>query len=150
MEAVGAAASVIAVVSLSIQICGCAREICDFFNSIVDAPKEIKNIQVQVELVHTICEGVKRVVERAQKNETIDADSTYFLACISSALGVAKDKLDNLRTSVLKTEVRAGRSGQRRWDSFKYAVKKPQLAEVERQLSDVVLKLNVAMTTNMM
>lgn len=61
MEAFGAA---FAVVSLSIQICGCAREICDFFNSIVDAPKEIKSLQVEVELSYTIYEGVRRIIAR--------------------------------------------------------------------------------------
>lgn len=97
MDPLSGAASIIAVVSLVIQVCGSAREIRDFLGSISNAPKEIGRIQEQIELLHTLCDGIQSVVER----QRIGGDNTNISTTALRALQQCSNKLALISAAVM-------------------------------------------------
>jgi hypothetical protein len=60
MDGLSAAASAIAVVSLGVQIAESLRELCDFWDSIQEAPEDIKAILKDLRILELVISDIRR------------------------------------------------------------------------------------------
>ncbi|KAL8419075.1 hypothetical protein RB594_002324 [Gaeumannomyces avenae] len=150
MEALGAAASVIGVISLAIQLCGGARQLVEFLGTIDDAPGEVIRLRDLISLVHSIAAGVRNMLEHQRQ---LLGDSTFGLETIHDALRACQQRIENIRSAIEKTGVILGQESslvKRNWCRFKLAIKKDAIESLERQLGHALQALNLSLTINAM
>ncbi|CEJ55528.1 hypothetical protein PMG11_01780 [Penicillium brasilianum] len=147
MEVLGAGASVLAVISLAAQLGAGAHTLIKFLQTVSDAPTEIQRLESLLDQIYAIATGVPKALECERKlhgDKHILADNihTSLLNCHKKVQGIERI-VDRFK------ETENGRSVvSRKWASFKMAIKKEEVLELERQLGQAVLTLNVALTTH--
>lgn len=135
MDGLSAAASAIAVVSLAVQIAESLRELCDFWDSIQEAPEDIRAILNDLRLLELVIGDIRR------SGEVHSAD-----AVTSLALESCSQKVFSLVVVVNDIEpgFRAASRRKRGWSSFKAALKGGKLKRFRDSLSETKLTLLLA------
>ena len=149
MDGLSAAASGIAVVSLTIQLVDSVREIQRFLRNVSDAPKELGRLIDLLEQLEMILENVGMLIERQRKHSgDIDVDIS---ANVLRAIKTCDSKVAMLK-SIIKTATKASTATNKAtkiWGSFRLACKKKDIEEFESQLQNTVRLLNLTMTANL-
>jgi len=136
MEALAAASSVFAVVSLAGQLASNVQALIAFWDSMKEAPAEVAEIQCQLRVLRVLL-------------QSIELDSEHFEA--SAGNDIAKGCFGMFAASILKlenvsTELDKGLNGngvQRRWTRIKKALSEKKLeaywSELERAKSTLIM-----------
>ncbi len=130
MEALGGAASVIGVASLAIQVCEELKKIHDFWQSVKEAPDDIKRISTEVNLFMTLLTIIATDYQRQDfdprnPNHVVAADMLKLcLATVREMKDGVKDLESRFSTGTLS----------RRWASVKFVFRKDKTEKVMQQI----------------
>jgi hypothetical protein len=136
MEALAAASSVLAVVSLAIQLADNVQRLIDFWDSIKEAPTEVAEIRSQLRILGTLLRG-------------IELDIRYYPSDDEGTLGhdcllVCKGSIAKLEKLSKEWDQELSRNGIRwKWSCLKKALRENELArywvELERAKSTLIM-----------
>jgi hypothetical protein len=136
MEALAAASSVFAVVSLAGQLASNIQALIEFWESMKEAPAEVAEIQCQLRILRALLQSIDLDYQHAEASSENDIAKGCFGVCAASI-----SKLENL-----STELNKGLNGngvQRRWTRLKKALRERKLAtywsELERAKSTLIM-----------
>lgn len=134
MEGLSAAASAIAVVSLGIQLAENVKRLYDFWNSIKEAPEDVRAISADLKLLSSI---FTRIAYEAQHEEP---DAT-----LEDALQAGSVKVKELTTILNQIEpgFASTRLHLRKWTAFKAVLKRGQLTKFEKALEGLKSTLSL-------
>ena len=125
MDGLSAAASGIAVASISLQLVENVKKICDFWDSVKDAPEDVRAISSDMKLLSTV---LSRVAQEAQH---IAPDEV-----LGSALDGCWDKV-RLLTRIIN-EIEPGFDSRllrvRRWSALKAVLRQEKLRRYQDAL----------------
>lgn len=125
MEGLSAAASAIAVASLAIQLAENVKKLCDFWNSIKEAPEDIRAISTDLDLLSSV------LTQIAYETQHVEPDATLVAALHGCSIKVNK-------LATLLNEIEPGlastRSHLRKWTAFKAVLKHGQLMKFQEAL----------------
>jgi hypothetical protein len=134
MEALGAASSVFAVVSLAVQLGSNIQRLSDFWGSVKEAPAEVEQIKTELQVLGSL---VNSIAKDSQQPTGSDDVSRQCLAACTTSIG----KLEKL-----SRELNHGLNGhgiRRKWTCLKKALREKQLAsywtEIERAKSMLIM-----------
>jgi len=134
MEGLSIAASAIAVVSIAFQLAENVKKLCDFWNSIKEAPEDIQAISADLKLLSSILTEIAFEAQHVKPNATLEA-----------TLHVCAVKVKELTT--LLNEIEPGfastRSHLRKWTAFKAVLKRGQLMKFEKALEGLKSTLSL-------
>jgi hypothetical protein len=151
-DGLSAAASVLAVISLAMQLGGAARDLVSFLDTISDAPKEVTRLRDLLNLIYASSAGIRNALEHQQR---LQADPHQLIPGAENVRDALLDCQSKLRLiSELLDKVGDARRGQalirRSWPRFRLAMKKEDVLEFERQLGLSLQILNISLTTTFM
>ena len=139
MEALGAAASVIGVTSLAIQVCEELKKIHDFWQSVKEAPDDIAHISTEINLFMTWLTVMANNYQRQgfdhkSPNHVAATDTLKLcLAAVHDMNDGVKDLVSRISTGLLF----------RRWASVKFVFRKEKkeklLQQIERMKSLLII-----------
>ncbi|KAE9379389.1 ankyrin [Stipitochalara longipes BDJ] len=136
MEALAAASSVLAVVSLALQLADNVQRLIEFWNSVKDAPAEVLEIRSQLRILGALLRSIELDGQQSPSDDGDSLGHDCLLVCNAS---VAKlEKLSNGWSREL------GRIGiRRKWSCLKKALREHELArywtELERAKSTLLM-----------
>jgi hypothetical protein len=130
MEALALPASVFSVVSLFIQLAEKVQHLHDFWTSFQNAPSAIRNVASDLQ---TFCDVLDQGFRSHENNNPV----------LLRILTRCDSKVEDLKRIVERLEpgFASKRSIKRKWSSFKATLKKNNLAEFQRSLTDTKLDL---------
>ncbi|KAG4442623.1 hypothetical protein IFR05_001879 [Cadophora sp. M221] len=138
MEALAAASSVLAVISVAVQLTSSIQKLISFWDSIIDAPAEILEIKTHL-LV--FCE-----VLRAIETDSIQckAENASDVSLANDCLGICVTSIEKLEMLTRELDVGLQKRGvKRKWMCLKKVVREKKVlsywAEVERAKSMLLL-----------
>ncbi len=133
MDGLSAGASIIAVLSLAMQLGGSAQTLVKFLETIADAPEDIKRLRDLINDVFAIATGVRNLLEGQRR---LHGDCLPVEDTIHTTLLRCQEQLNRIRKLLNKVEdVDAGRTLlSRSWARFRFALKKDDVAELEGHL----------------
>ena len=136
------AGSVVAVVSLGIQLVGTVKKASRFIQSIRDAPEELSNLGSTLEQLHLMLKKVTDLIEQQGRCENFPS-STDLLECAVRNCESNVTKLDRL---VGRLEKKFRREGEHRavWASLSSVVKKDDLDRYRSCINGDLTALNTA------
>jgi len=114
MEGLGAAASVVGLASIALQLVGTIRDINSFLNSFSKAPEEIQRLADNLGLLSGVLQDVRNFAEMQLRQENIPLlSSTIFIA-----LKACEKDLIPLKAMMRKAQAGYGSSQKtkRKWD----------------------------------
>lgn len=149
MDGISGVASVVAVVSLALQLAGTAQDIKNFISSIQDAPKELDRLASQLDQFSKVASSIKMVLER---QEELGHDVNSFIRQnIFGALQSCNQEM--LKMGELVDKARKLENGQtklsRTWNSIRLAFKKEYIEKLEAKLAQSTLALGISLTLNL-
>ena len=149
MDGLSAGAGVLSVISLAIQVGKASQELVHFFNTISDAPDEVTRLKEQTNRIYCISTGLTNALEHQRK---LHGDTLPGTESVREALISCLRRLESVQDILKKVDgSRYGRrTVARYWAQFRFAVKKDDVLEFERQLGLDLMSLNVFLTTNNM
>jgi len=134
MDGLSTAASAIAVVSLGVQLAENVKKLYDFWDSIKEAPEDIRAISADLKLLSS---GLTQIACEAQH---VEPDVT-----LEDTLQVCSIRVKELTT--LLNEIEPGfastRSHLRKWTAFKAVLKRGQLTKIEKALEGLKSTLSL-------
>jgi N-terminal domain on NACHT_NTPase and P-loop NTPases len=138
MDGLSAAASGMAVVSLAIQLVDSVRQIRRFFRTLKDAPEELDRLIDLLEHMEVMLANIGTLV---------DPDSDISPSVMKS-LDTCEKALKKLDALIQKAKLSssAQSSLKRSLGFFRFACKKQDVEEIEKQLDRAVNNLNMVMT----
>jgi hypothetical protein len=149
MDGLSAGASIIAVVSLAVQLLDTVREVRSFLRNVSDAPKELTRLIGLFDQLELIVENISLLMKR-QRQYNGDMDD-MICASVHKALRTCETKLAILDEMVKKamTASEGKHKAARSFGSFRLACKKKDIEEFETQLRHAVTILDLTMTMNL-
>jgi hypothetical protein len=133
MDPLSGAASVIAVVSLVVQVCGSIKKLNDFRNSIKNAPPDIVQLSDQLIVLDDILQAVLRKVQATTDSEDPRIDKVHPL---HGPLRICQNIEIILKRVITKLETRYQKHGAKNlWTSMMASWKKGRIEELKQQLS---------------
>lgn len=147
MDGLSAGASVLAVISLAAQVGAGAHTLIKFLQTVSDAPTEVQRLEGLPDQIYAIATCVRNALEHQRK---LHGDKHILADDIHASLLNCQKKVQRIERVVDRfKETENGRNVvSRRWASFKLALKKENVLELERQLGQAVQILDVAITTH--
>lgn len=135
MDGLSSAASITAVVSLAFQLAHSAKQLCDFWTSIKDAPEDIRTIVADLELLTSV---LAEMASEAQHT----GPHTTLAAVLHSCTG----KLKSLTalTNNLEPGFDSKSSRIRMWTAFKFILKGERLRRFQEVLESLKSTLVLA------
>ncbi|KAI0456352.1 hypothetical protein F5B21DRAFT_502547 [Xylaria acuta] len=133
MDPLSGIASVIAIISLALQLAQSSSDMKRFLDTIYNAPAEVVRLKGVVLQLYQVAEATKTLLER---QENFLGHNSQISANIYHALNTCQKKLDLIK-GVMKIaeKMRNGQSTvSRSWAQFKLAFKSEQVEDFERQL----------------
>lgn len=136
MEALGAASSVFAVVSLVLQLNSNIQKLIEFWDSVKEAPDEIAQIKSQLRVLGELLRCIGVDTQRATRDGMVNIGIQCLQVCYASIakLGKATKELDKGLN---------GNGVRRRWTCLRKAMRERELAshwdEVERTKSMLIM-----------
>jgi hypothetical protein len=140
MEVLGGVSSAFAIVSLTVELGGKIKKLCDFWDSVQEAPREIRLISRDLKIISDVLEDIR---------QEADAELRPHSRAFSASLAALEQCGDNLET--LQEIVRAAEPAfasakwrARNWASFKTAWKGGKLRRFQDELRDMKITLSLA------
>ncbi|KAI9721239.1 MAG: hypothetical protein M1812_002400 [Candelaria pacifica] len=138
MDGLSAAAGVISVVSLAIQLAESVHKVEEFWRSVKDAPSEVRDLQERLGLL-------VRILDEAENLETGPNKASVRV----EALSKCRAQIDILDTIVEELKVGfAGTKTQRKWTSIKTVWKKDKISKSKKCLEEITQIFSLAMSTH--
>ena len=125
MDALSSAASGMAVVSLAVQLAENIKKLCDFWNSIKDAPEDIREIAMELELLSSV---LARIAYETQ-DPIPDASFVATLSGCSVKVKKLTALLNEMEPGFSSASLRA-----RKWTAFKAVLKHGKLTKFQEGL----------------
>ena len=134
MDGLSSGASVIAVVSLAIQLADSVKQLCEFWSSVNGAPGHIRSIATELELLSSILANIALEAQRVGPDKSL-----------SGVLRSCTDKVKIL--TVLTNDLEPGFASRmlrlRKWTAFKAVIKREKVEKlqdgIERLKSSLLL-----------
>lgn len=142
MEALSGASSVLAVVSLAIQIADSVKKLSEFWSSIKNAPQSIQTITRDLELVSSAFEDIGT---GPQNDRSHSKDLTLCLDILQSCEQNVKRLCD--LTDDLKLGLESKSRGTRLWSGVKATWREEMIRGIQETLRDLKITLILARQT---
>ena len=130
-----ATASAFAVVSLAVQLAESVKKLCDFWTSIREAPKDIREISADLRLVSNVLTQVAYETQHAEP-DTVLVDA---LKACSEKIKTLSSLLNEIEPGFASTSSRV-----RKWTAFKAVLKHAQLKKFQEALEKLKSTLVLA------
>jgi len=151
MDGLSAGASVIAVISLVVQLGGAAHDLVKFLETMSDAPSEIKRLRDLLGMVFAVSTGVRNVLEGQRR---LHGDCVPIEEAIHTALLDCQRTILQIQDLVNKVDTGKAGSGRhmvsRSWARLRMTLKKDEVAELETKLGQALQMLNLTLTMILM
>ena len=125
MEGLSASASAIAVVSIAFQLADSVSKLCDFWNSIEEAPEDIRAVSADLELLSGFLAQISCEAQHVEPDPTLIA-----------ALNGCSMKIEAL--AMILSEIEPGFGSRslrvRKWTAFKAVLKHGQIVKFQEVL----------------
>lgn len=119
MEALGAASSVIGVISLAVQLSTAVQQLIDFWASVKDAPAESNRIKIELAVLASLLRGIEAGSHGALDGPDISQD----------CLAICKDSIATLQELSARLDKGLNGNGiRRKWTCLKKALREKELA----------------------
>jgi len=131
MDGLSGASSVIAVVSVAIQLAEGIKDIVELCKAIKATPADVDALCYELELLNTILLQVQKVVHQASPDSIFD--NIFAKAsrhCTTKIIELQK------RVVTVKNRLQSAKSPQRKWVAFKYQLVKPEIKSLQEAISD--------------
>lgn len=125
MDGLSSAASTMAVLSLAFRLADTAKQLCDFWSSIENAPEEIRTIKADLELLTSVLAEMALEAQRTRPDTTLAA-----------VLQSCTEKLKSLTalTYSLEPGFSSSSSRVRKRTAFKFVLKSEKLTKFQEVL----------------
>ncbi|KAH6720115.1 hypothetical protein BKA61DRAFT_230000 [Leptodontidium sp. MPI-SDFR-AT-0119] len=138
MEALAAASSVLAVVSVAVQLTSSIQKLISFWDSVVDAPAEVLEIKTHLRV---LCEVLRAIEADSIQDQT---EETGDVSLANDCLGICVSSVEKLEMLTRELDVGLQKRGvKRKWTCLKKVVKEKKVqsywAEVERAKNMLLL-----------
>lgn len=139
MDVLSGTSGVFAVVSLAIQLCESIKKLCDFFESIEDAPQYIKFISNDLSTILNVVEGIRQESE-------VTRPHTKALHTSLQALNHCCEQVNQLKSLIVKHEAGLIHSSRarRKWSAIKATWSAEKLQKASEALGNAKLTLLLA------
>ena len=139
MDGLSAAASVIAVPALALQLVESTQKILNFWDSIQHAPEEIDEIKLDLEYLRNVLEQIG--------NEAQHQPSS---ALAVSTLNLCSKKINAVRSLTVRFESKLKCSGisTRKWSALRVVLRREKIEKVQNSLSSIKATLALAVLNN--
>ena len=124
-EGLSTAASGVAVLSLAVQLVESVKKLCDFWNSIKEAPEDIQAISTDLELLSSALKGIAYETQHVEP----DAALVAILNGCSVKVKILTALLNEIEPGFTSTSSRV-----RKWTAFKAVLKHVQLVKFQAAL----------------
>jgi hypothetical protein len=148
MDGLSAAASGMAVISLTLQLVQLTQNLRAFINDVSGAPSEIRRLAISLTQLANILQDIHHISEIQHAQEGSPPPPPSLLA----SLETCKEQLLQLQSILALAEQKLRISGRlsKQWESFKVVFKKKDIEIFGAHLDQSVQYLTVAMTMNLM
>ena len=136
MDVLSSASSAFAVVSLAIEVGDKIKKLCDFWNSIQEAPKEVRRIARDLTIISHVLEDIREDAQSARPHARATSASLAALDQCSDSVDLLQRLLDELEPGLLSEKRRI-----RRWSAFKAAWKGERIRKFQEGLRDMKMTL---------
>ncbi|KAH7360434.1 ankyrin repeat-containing domain protein [Rhexocercosporidium sp. MPI-PUGE-AT-0058] len=138
MEALAAASSVLAVVSVAVQLTSSIQKLISFWDSVVDAPAEVLEITTHLRVLCALLRAIE--IDSVQDRTEDGSDASLATDC----LGICGSSIEKLEMLTRELDVGLQKRGVRRkWMCLKKAIREKKVqsywAEMERAKSMLLL-----------
>jgi len=139
MEVLAGVSSVTAVVSLAIELGGKIKKLCEFWDSVQDAPREIRNIAQDLNIISQVLDSI------GQDADTVRPHTSDLSASLA-ALEQCGDGVESLQEILRGIEPGFASTSKRvkKWTAFKTAWKGDKLRIFRDELRDMKITLVLA------
>jgi hypothetical protein len=96
MEVLSSVSSTFAVVSLTIELGGKIKKLCKFWSSIQEAPKEIRSISRDLNIISDVLDDIRQDADSARPQLRALSASLAALEQCSDSLGTLQEYVDEL------------------------------------------------------
>lgn len=135
MDGISGAASGIAVVSLAIQLADSIKKLCEFWDSVQDAPNDIRAIVKELRLFSAVLEGI-------QLNELRygpDPITRSVLESCADKVSALVGLVDDLEPGFASMSIRV-----RKWSAFKATLRSEKIKKFRVSLDETKITLRLA------
>ncbi len=125
MDGLSAAASLMAVTSLAFQLAHTTKQLFEFWESIQDAPEDIRKIKSDLEFLTKVLEYIAREARQQSPDHLME-----------SALRLCSDKIDTIMslTLALEPNFASGKLVVRKWGAFRLVLKRDKFKQLRKSL----------------
>ena len=125
MEGLSAAASVVAVTSLAFQLAHSTKKLFDFWESIQDAPEDVRKVKTDLKFLTKVLEHIAHGAQQQLPDLLME-----------SALRLCSDKIDTIMslTLDLEPEFASRKLRIRKWGAFRLILKREKLKRLQKSL----------------
>jgi hypothetical protein len=139
-EAFAFAASVISVVSLAIQIGDSVRVAIEFWDSIQDAPEELRRVSMQLRLLA----DYMIIIQHEHRAGQIEGFQEQL---VKNALTMMKEDIDKLASVVSDLSRRSAQDGLRRhWGRMQVVLKEGKISRLRDHVESAISVLTLLQT----
>ena len=136
MEALAAASSVLAVVSLALQLADNVQRLIDFWDSVKDAPTEVTEIRSQLRVLGALLSSIESEASHSPNDDGSSLGNDCLLVC--------KESIAKLEKLSKGWNQELNRNGTRRkWVCLRKSLREKELArywsELERAKSTLIM-----------
>jgi hypothetical protein len=139
MEVLSGVSSALAVISLAIEVGDRIKKLCDFWDSIQEAPQNIRTIAKDLSIISTVLEDIRDEARSARP-------FSKALSASFAALEQCQESLGLLQSLVQEVEpgFESERKRVRKWSAFKAVWKGDRIRKFRQELLDVKMTLILA------
>src|SRR5271170_3499633 len=133
MEPVGLTASVISIATLAVQLGDALRKAADFWESVEDAPANIRRISRELRLLVNVLSTIKHEYQTGRIQEAYEP-------MIKDALDLAKEDVDELATIISGLARQLGPANnraKRQWGRIQIVLKGGKISKFRSSLESV-------------
>lgn len=139
MEGLSAAASVIAVTSLALQLAENIRKRSEFWDSVQNAPTEVNDIKLELRSLKDVLEQISCDAQYQQANPSI----VLALRLCSEKINVIRSLTADIESDLLSSRIRT-----RKWSALQAAFKRDKIEKVHNSLNRSKGTLTLALLNN--
>ena len=139
MDGLSAAASVIAVTSLALQLAESTKKLFEFWDSIQNAPEEVNDIKLELESLRNVLEQIGHEAQHQPPNRLVEP-----------ALRLCSRKINTVRS--LTTDIESGftssKTSTRKWSALRAVWSRKRLEKVQSSLERLKATLILVLVNN--
>ncbi|KAK1840579.1 hypothetical protein CCHR01_16803 [Colletotrichum chrysophilum] len=148
MDGLSAAASIVGVISLAMQLSQATRKLITFLDTVKEAPHEINRLKELLQLVYSMAIGVVNALEYQRKRL---GDLAPGYNHLHDVLAVCLRRISSIQDITGKSHISQtqGNLSLKSWARLRLSLKGEEILELERQLGLSLQVLNVSLTTSL-